>query len=769
MGKIYANLRVNGDFIYNNNPQDGYVLTTDNDGLVSWTASAALISVASDTSFGHVKVGSGLTMSSTGYLSILNMATNYSAGPGLTLSGTTFSVNIGTGLTMSDGTLSIATASSVGIGGIIVGTGLTISNTGLLSVSNSSTSYTTGTGLTLSGSTFSLITTNYKVIYVSVNGNDLNNGLNELMPVLNLWKARDLAVSGDTVMVMPGSYIFDNRNSAGCPYNGLVQSKVNLWKNGVSYYFMPGAKIYSYGSTSGSYSPYSDDMRFFQPNSSTYSECSLLGYLEFYATSEGADINGGGSYLFIGEENAGTWPGFKFDLQAKIVEGGGTLIRSVRQAATASACYVNVDIHTAKYTYTTGQSSNSCWSTWRGAETAEMLINIRIKNLFAGGTGNMPVFQILPNATKAMNNYLKVNIQIDYANFNGYSYLVLYSQRSSNLYNTAGYPGTNVSSGYINLHVEECIFSPSLIRVLQNFSNYYINITGNYYDSGTITSSYVYSTYIGGTNTFGNGPFLFLPDVGNDSIGDYPIVNFTGNLYMKEPTRHAVYMGMLPNVGTVYSYFGLNNMKLNFRGDIYFNVLSDYTGTLFFVGMGTFVYNGNINGVNQYLGGTYSFSVYGVNGYAGNEMGPGFAGSIIGFGSYKAYATLENCNILTSNNKQSLLLSPATYQSAYGDPTLNIYNSNIKLFATSSVLADGRYLNCFVENSTIRNYGTKEIFYNPISSGTIQVLNSTFISNGTYSTIDYSLGTINSAGGYSNKDILFSTLNGTVSVVSFLV
>jgi hypothetical protein len=150
-------------------------------------------------------------------------------------------------------------------------------------------------------------------------------------------------------------------------------------------------------------------------------------------------------------------------------------------------------------------------------------------------------------------------------------------------------------------------------------------------------------------------------------------------------------------------------------------------------------------------------------------MGPGFAGSVIGFGSYKAYATIQNSNILTSTNKQSLLLSPATYQSAYGDPTLNIYNSNIKLYATSSVLADGSYLNCFVENSTIRNYGTKEVFYNPISTGTIQILNSTIISNGTYSTINYPLSTINVGGVYSNKDITFGTLNGTVSVVSVLV
>lgn len=42
MGKVYADLEVNGDFIYNNNPTDGYFLTTDGAGLVSWTQSSVI-------------------------------------------------------------------------------------------------------------------------------------------------------------------------------------------------------------------------------------------------------------------------------------------------------------------------------------------------------------------------------------------------------------------------------------------------------------------------------------------------------------------------------------------------------------------------------------------------------------------------------------------------------------------------------------------------------------------------------------------------------
>ena len=42
MGKVYADLEVNGGFIYNNNPTSGYNLTTDSNGLVSWTQSSVI-------------------------------------------------------------------------------------------------------------------------------------------------------------------------------------------------------------------------------------------------------------------------------------------------------------------------------------------------------------------------------------------------------------------------------------------------------------------------------------------------------------------------------------------------------------------------------------------------------------------------------------------------------------------------------------------------------------------------------------------------------
>lgn len=55
MGKVYGDLKINGDLIYNNNPIAGYFLTTDEYGLVSWTqSSAGLVNLIQDTT--HVNL-----------------------------------------------------------------------------------------------------------------------------------------------------------------------------------------------------------------------------------------------------------------------------------------------------------------------------------------------------------------------------------------------------------------------------------------------------------------------------------------------------------------------------------------------------------------------------------------------------------------------------------------------------------------------------------------------------------------------------------------
>ena len=665
MSKIYSNLNIKGQLTYNINPGVGYVLTTDSNGLASWTSSVSIL----------------------------------------------------------------PTASSNSVGGVIVGTGLTVSNLGVLSLSNASSSYTVGAGLTLSGTTFSLITQNLKTLYVSPYGSDTNNGLTQFTPVLNIYTARDLAVSGDTITVLPGSYIFDNRNSAGCPYNGLVQTKVNLWKDGVTYNFLPGAKIYSYGSTSGSYSPYSDNMIFFQPNSLTYSECTVTGELEFYSFSEGADNSGGGAYLFLGTETniSSTYPGYTFYFTGKIIDTGSTALAAVRSSSVTSPASIYLNIQTIKYGYVTGQSSYGAFSMWRGGDNSEMNINIKVNQIIGGGVSWTPVFSVRPYSSTGINK-LRVDIDVKYASMLASSYLLWYViQNTSN----------PVFSGQINFNCDSCVFSPSLFMLHQGYKNAYVTITGNYYCSGTLTNKFssVPSTY----------PFIVLWDQTNDNISDNTILDFKGNYYANNPTRTIVHVGATNTTTT--PLYGYTNEIGNFTGDIYFaGTASNYTGTLFYVDMGKFRFSGRIHGTTNY-------------------SGYGFSGTVIQFGG-SSVGFLSNTHI--HSNLNSSLVS-------YGTPVLNqstltISNSFIDMTGTSSVIADLRNLNTYIQNSTLRNRGTNDMLSNTLSTGSLQITNSTLInSSSTASTINYPLGTVVGGGAFSNKDIIVSTLSGTVSVLTALI
>ena len=837
MSKIYSNLHIEGQLIYNNNPQDGYVLTTDSSGLVSWTSSTAVFPTASNTDLGYLKVGQSLTINNMGVAEVATASSEniggVIVGSGLTVSNAGVLSLSGGGdyLPLSGGTMSgdiqldgnkiiganannylqmslgyqylyyeygVNKSTLISNGGFETKGGLSddtiygdlvlnntnsvfrytkdgvstslnlsasfssgggtasgyfedsINNVGIVYADDYSsnfvdnslvtkkyvdsvsggTTYTTGIGLTLSGSTFSLSTTNYKTIYVSATGSDSNNGLSPITPVLNLWKARDLAVSGDTVMVMPGSYIFDNRNSAGCPYNGLVESKVNLWKDGVSYNFMPGAKIYSYGSTSVSYSPYSDNMIFFQPNSLTFSTCTITGDLEFYATSEGGDNSGGGSFLFIGEENLGSYPGYTFYLNAKHIEGvtGCTLLRAIRSSVGAGTASIYIDVKTLKYGYTTGQSSNAGFTAWRGGDNCEMDVNIKVGRVIGSGTSWYPVFGVRPYSTSGINK-LRVNIDIEYASMLGYSYLLNFSAANTS---------SLISSGHLNFNCNSCVFSPSLFNLLQTYKNYYITISGNYYCSGVVTgkSSFFPSTY----------PFIALWDQTNDSVTDNTVLDFKGNYYANYPTRTMVHVGSYGTGNPLF--YGYTNNIGNVTGDIYFaGTSSNYTGTLFYVDMGILRYSGRIHGTTNY-------------------SGYGFGGSVLSFGNHISSVVISNAYI--HSNLNSNLVS---YVNAVGgQSTLTLMNSSIDMMGTSSVIADLRNVNTYLQNSTVRNRGTDYIFSNTLSTGSLQITNSTLInSSSTASTINYPLGTVIGAGAFSNKDIIFSTLSGTVSVVSGLI
>jgi hypothetical protein len=114
------------------------------------------------------------------------------------------------------------------------------SNTGEIIFVNNS-----GGSFTVSG--LSVDTDLGNVLFVSENGNDLTAQKGDLhKPWQNIYAAKSAATSGDTIYVFPGTWIYDNRNSAGNPFNGQINTRVNLWKNGITYYFSSGSKIVFY-------------------------------------------------------------------------------------------------------------------------------------------------------------------------------------------------------------------------------------------------------------------------------------------------------------------------------------------------------------------------------------------------------------------------------------------------------------------------------------------------------------------------------------------
>ena len=140
------------------------------------------------------------------------------------------------------------------------------------------------------------------VLYVSETGDDGTAQKGDLhKPWRNLYAAKSASTSGDTIYVLPQTIVYDNRDSAGNPYNGQVDTLVNLWKDGVTYYFSPNTKIEMYNqSDTGAL------MYLFNPGSSTGETCSVLGYLVYEQFGVGPNTtNGVNCFYCVDDPNEG--------------------------------------------------------------------------------------------------------------------------------------------------------------------------------------------------------------------------------------------------------------------------------------------------------------------------------------------------------------------------------------------------------------------------------------------------------------------------------
>ena len=135
------------------------------------------------------------------------------------------------------------------------------------------------------------------ILFVAITGDDSTGTKGDIhKPYRNLYAAKSASTSGDTVYVFPGTWEYDNRTSAGNPYNGQVDTLVNLWKDGVTYYFVPDTKIIFYNQTVDG-----ESMYLFNPGGTTGETCNVLGGLEYEQFSNGADTSNGANYFYFND------------------------------------------------------------------------------------------------------------------------------------------------------------------------------------------------------------------------------------------------------------------------------------------------------------------------------------------------------------------------------------------------------------------------------------------------------------------------------------
>jgi hypothetical protein len=223
-------------------------------------------------------------------------------------------------------------------------TSASIANTANNAIS-ASYSLTASYALNTPPSTLSIATSSAH-IYVSVSGSDSNNGLSIIQPLRTLYAAKTAAVSGSVVYVMPGEYVFDNTSGA---LNSIVD-QVNLWKNGVTYYFMPGAKIkfINHGSVGTA-------MALFNATSTTNESCTVLGHLEFEQTGVGPDSSVGHNNFFkLASDGGGT-----FYAQVKLLVSNHTAIVDISKSNTVSTVFnVTMIVDEERWRYLGGQTGN---------------------------------------------------------------------------------------------------------------------------------------------------------------------------------------------------------------------------------------------------------------------------------------------------------------------------------------------------------------------------------------------------------------------------
>jgi hypothetical protein len=364
-------------------------------------------------------------------------------------------------------------------------------------------------------------------------GDDATAEVDDLTkPFETLTAARNAANSGDVVFVHPGVFTYDNTNATGNQYNGNMDTLVNLWKDGVTYYFAEGSKIVFANQTITG-----QDMYLFRPYSATsFERCNVFGKLQFVGTSIGPDTSGGNTNFIDGQETAGaTALGYEFNCEmfSSISTVGGFSIN--RTNTVGSQAIINLTIDKLINNYAgNGQTGSGAMIVYRTA--SDVRFNVYAKYIETA----------YPNPFLLRNTNLTATFNANVEVIRMFSNLsVIQSQICAN---------KNIS-----ININSCFFNTTILTTLQGSE--VINLSGNFYQASAVSTSTIFNVWNSGSAT----------------------VNFSGNVFIASPTP-------------AICYTQIATQTLNFNGNITINPGVTYTGSLAYNDNGTINFNGNVIG-----------------------------------------------------------------------------------------------------------------------------------------------------------------------------
>jgi hypothetical protein len=411
-----------------------------------------------------------------------------------------------------------------------------------------------------------------RVRYVSPSGSNSNDGLSSVKPLNTLYAAKVSSSAGDIVYVSAGLYEFDNRSSAYL-WNGRT-AEVNLWKNGVTYYFEPGAKIlFRNGGSS------SQTLTLFDPGTSTGETCTVLGELEFQGDGEGSSV--GGKTIFF---NAGNDNGYTFFAKVNKLTCNQTELIAITKSSVAGTI--------GKFTLIADEET---WGYTGGQTGAGSLY-------FIAGAGSDSVLQFESHITKR-------NYQFRYNVLSlGWAYQIRSTFSPSTYITIAG-------DTLVNLQKPLTRFRDTIVK------NVNININRIYFDRSYATdvSSIITDPY-GASNNYVLNMNADLIDLEENSYSDniFSItapngtINFNGNIFTKSTGGGRCIL----NFNNFYGAKGTAyNNQFNMVGNIYLLGSADNASELFYNvgGVNTVNFTGRIYGKFYYLANINSGGTMNIN------------------------------------------------------------------------------------------------------------------------------------------------------------